>query len=217
MGEGATAELLPQSATEYPRTRPHVDRDDALIAGLGRGDPRAAERLVEVYGARAYGLAIRITRNPQDAEEIVQDALLTVARKIDTFRGEAAFGSWLYRIVANTAYQKARGRRRRGPEISLEEILPTFHEVGEHASPMLDWSPAIEDPERQTELRDVLNAALDALPEEYRTVIVLRDVEGLSNEEVAEALGLTVANVKTRVHRGRLFLRKRLADYASPA
>src|SRR5690242_2612058 len=217
MGEGATAELLPQSATEYPRTRPHVDRDDALIAGLGRGDPRAAERLVEVYGARAYGLAIRITRNPQDAEEIVQDALLTVARKIDTFRGEAAFGSWLYRIVANTAYQKARGRRRRGPEISLEEMLPTFHEAGEHASPMLDWSPAIEDPERQTELRDVLNAALDALPEEYRTVIVLRDVEGLSNEEVAEALGLTVANVKTRVHRGRLFLRKRLADYASPA
>lgn len=217
MGEGATAELLPQSATEYPRTRPHVDRDDALIAGLGRGDPRAAERLVEVYGARAYGLAIRITRSPQDAEEIVQDALLTVARKIDTFRGEAAFGSWLYRIVTNTAYQKARGRRRRGPEISLEEILPTFHEAGEHASPMLDWSPAIEDPERQTELRDVLNAALDALPEEYRTVIVLRDVEGLSNEEVAEALGLTVANVKTRVHRGRLFLRKRLADYASPA
>src|SRR5690242_21093807 len=80
MGEGATAELLPQSTTEYPRTRPHVDRDDALIAGLGRGDPRAAERLVEVYGARAYGLAIRITRSPQDAEEIVQDALLTVAR-----------------------------------------------------------------------------------------------------------------------------------------
>lgn len=217
MGDGATAALPPESATEGPRTPPHADRDDALIAALGRGDPQAAERLVEVYGARAYGLAIRITRNPQDAEEIVQDALLTVARKIDTFRGEAAFASWLYRIVANTAYQKARGRRRRGAEISLEEILPTFHEAGEHASPIVDWSPAVEDPERQAELRDVLNAALDALPEEYRTVIVLRDVEGLSNDEVAEALGLTVANVKTRVHRGRLFLRKQLAEYTSAA
>ena len=101
--------------------------------------------------------------------------------------------------------------------ISLDEILPTFHEAGERALPIVDWSPAVEDPERQTELRDVLNAALDALPEEYRAVIVLRDVEGFSNDEVAEALHLTVANVKTRVHRGRLFLRKRLADYASAA
>jgi RNA polymerase sigma-70 factor (ECF subfamily) len=217
MGLGATAELLPERVRQYPSTAAHVDRDHALIAALRRADPRAAERLVEVYGARAYGLAMRITRNAQDAEEIVQDALLTVARKIDTFRGEAAFGSWLYRIVANAAYQKARGRRRHHAEISLDEILPTFHEAGEHALPIVDWSPAVEDPERQTELRDVLNAALDALPEEYRAVIVLRDVEGLSNDEVAEALHLTVANVKTRVHRGRLFLRKRLADYASAA
>jgi RNA polymerase sigma-70 factor, ECF subfamily len=217
MGEQAIGELRREMPSEYGGTAPRTDRDEALVGALRRGEPAAAERLVEAYGARAYGLALRITRNAQDAEEIVQDALWTIARKIDSFRGEAAFGSWLYRIVANAAYQRVRGQHRRRSEISLDEILPTFHESGEHATPIVDWSPAVEDPARQTELREILSAALDTLPEEYRTAVILRDVEGLSNNEVAQALGLSVANVKTRIHRARLFLRHRLAEGAFAA
>ena len=90
-----------------------------------------------------------------------------------------------------------------------------FHEDGEYAPTIVDWSPALNDPARQSELRRVLASAMNALPEDYRTAIVLRDVEGFSTIEVAQTLGLSVANVKTRVHRGRLFLRKRLVEYAS--
>jgi len=170
----------------------------------------AAERLVTRYGDRAYRLASGITGNGQDAEEVVQDAFWTVVRKIDTFRGESAFGSWLYRIVANAAYQKLRGRQSRRRELSLDEVLPFFDEDGRHVAPMADWSPRVDDPSVQAELRMALTSAIDELPAAYRTVLVLRDVEGRSNLEIAEALGLSLPVVKTRVHRARLFLRKRL-------
>jgi RNA polymerase sigma-70 factor (ECF subfamily) len=196
------------------RSLPHrraVDRDAALVEQLRREDAGAAEALVGVYGARAYRLAIRITGNASDAEEVVQDALWTVVRKINTFRGESAFGSWLYRIVANAAYQKVRGQRRR-TEVSLDDLLPVFHDDGTHAAPIDDWSPRANDPAHQAEMRRVLSEALDALPKDARTAVILRDVEGCSTAEVAETLGLTIANAKTRVHRARLFLRHRLGE-----
>jgi RNA polymerase sigma-70 factor (ECF subfamily) len=189
-----------------------VDRDRQLVEALRRGEPAATEHLVATYGDRAYRLASGIAGSAQDAEEVVQDAFWTVVRKIDTFRGESAFGSWFYRIVANAAYQKLRRRPGRRSEISLDEVLPVFHESGQHAEPIADWSTSVDDPSRQTELRTALTAAIDELPSDYRLVLILHDVEGLSNLEVAETLGLGVANVKTRVHRARLFLRKRLAD-----
>jgi RNA polymerase sigma-70 factor, ECF subfamily len=195
--------------TLFPRKA--IDRDAALVAQLRRQDEGAAEALVSAYGNRVYRLAIRITGNASDAEEVVQDALWTVVRKIDTFRGDSAFGSWLYRIVANAAYQKVRGQRRR-TEISLDDVLPTFHEDGQHAAAIIDWSPRVDDPSHQTELRRVLSAALDALPADHRTAVILRDVEGLSVAEVAATLGLSVANAKTRVHRARLVLRSHLAE-----
>jgi len=186
------------------------DHDGGLIEALRLGDPGAPERLITTYGDRAYRLAIRITGNRQDAEEVVQDALWAVVRKIDTFRGDAAFGSWLYRIVANAAYQNLRGRQRRRGELSLDEVLPVFDERGRHVAPMADWLPRVDDPAIQAELRVALTSAIDELPAAYRTVLVLRDVEGLSLVEIGEALSLSVPNVKTRVHRARLFLRKRL-------
>ena len=173
----------------------------------------ATEALVAVYGDRVYRLAIGITGNHSDAEEVVQDALWTVVRKIDTFRGESAFGSWLYRIVANAAYQKLRHRPGRRGEISLDEVLPPFHESGQHVTPSADWSPSVDDPSRQAELRMALTASIEELPPDYRAVVLLHDVEGLSNVEVAESLGITVANAKSRTHRARLFLRSRLAVY----
>jgi RNA polymerase sigma-70 factor, ECF subfamily len=190
--------------------RKALDPDAALVEQLRGEDAGAAEALVGAYSSRVYRLASRITGNPSDAEEVVQDALWSVVRKIGTFRGESAFGSWVYRIVANAAYQKVRGQRRH-PEISLDDVLPAFHEDGAHAAPIDDWSAKVDDPSHRTELRRALNAALDALSGRDRTAVVLRDVEGFSMAEVAATLGLSVANAKSRVHRARLFLRQRLA------
>ena len=188
------------------------DRDLSLLEALKRQDSTAAERLVMAYGERAFRLAARITGNEEDAEEVVQDAFLSVVRKIDTFRCESAFASWLYRIVANAAYQKLRGRRGRRQELSLDEVLPSFDGAGHHAAPLVDWAPRMDDPSVQTDLRTALTSAIEALPDAYRAVLVLRDVEGWSPVEIAQTLGLSVCNVKSRTHRARLFLRKQLGD-----
>ena len=200
--------LEPETAAVAQSRR--VDRDLDLLAALRRREPMAAERLVTTYGDRAYRLATSITGNGQDAEEVVQDAFWTVIRKIDGFRGESAFGSWLYRIVANAAYQKLRRSRRR--DLSWDEVMPVFDDRGCHAGPMADWSARVDDPSIQTELRLALTSAIEELPAAYRSVLVMRDVRGLSNPEIAELLGLSVPVVKTRVHRARLFLRKQLDD-----
>ena len=216
--------MMPQSTGTFdsrPSTGAHArygvvggeqgrDRDGGLLELLRLGQPGAAEQLIATYGDRAYRLAVRITGNEQDAEEVVQDALWAVVRKIATFRGDSAFGSWLYRIVANAAYQKLRGRQRRGRELSLDEVLPLFDESGCHVAPIADWSPRVGNPEVQAELRMALTSAIDELPATYRAVLVLRDVEGRSTREIANTLGIGVPLVKTRVHRARLFLRKRL-------
>jgi RNA polymerase sigma-70 factor, ECF subfamily len=195
--------------------RAESDRD--LLDALRSREPLAAERLVDRYGERAYRLARRITGNGPDADEVVQDAFWAVIRKIDSFRGGSAFGSWLYRIVANAAYQKTRSRNNRRHEVSLDEVLPLFDGSGHHAAPVDDWSPYVEDPALQAEMRMALGAAIDALPAPYRTVLILRDIDGRSCAEIADALGLNVCAVKTRVHRARLFLRKRLGDCATTA
>ena len=192
--------------------RPYTYGDHDIVEALRLRESSAAETLVTRYGERAYRLARRITGNGQDAEEVVQDAFWTVVRKIDTFRGESAFGSWLYRIVANAAYQRLRRRPSSRREISWDEVLPAFDESGRHLAPGVDWSARVEDPARQVELRTALSAAIDELPAAFRAVLVLRDVEGRSNGEIADMLGLNTALVKTRVHRARLFLRKRLGE-----
>jgi RNA polymerase sigma-70 factor (ECF subfamily) len=205
-------EAVLELETSTADRRRRSDRDLDLLEALRLQEPTAAERLVATYGERAYRLATSITGNGQDAEEVVQDAFWTVVRKIDTFRGESAFGSWLYRIVANAAYQKLRGRQSRGRDLSSDEVLPSFDAQGRHVGPTADWSARVDDPSVQTELRMALTSAIDELPPVARTVLVLRDVEGLSNLEIAEALGLSVPIVKTRVHRARLFLRKQLGN-----
>ena len=193
------------------------DRDAALVEGLRRGDAAAPELLLDTYGDRVYRLAIRITGNEQDAEEVAQDAPWTSARKIGTFKGESAFGSWVYRITANTAYQKLRGRRARRNEVLWDDLQPAFDDHRHHTGPVADWSAKIEEPALQTELRAVLTAAIKDLPADYRTAFLMHDVEGLSNPEIAETLHLSLAAVKSRVHRSRLFLRAHLARYMEAA
>ena len=190
-----------------------VDGDAGLVEALRRDDPEAPELLVERFGDRVYRLALRITGSNEDAEEAAQDALWTAARKIQMFKGESAFGSWLYRITANTAYQKLRSRRAKAAEIALDDVLPALDQDGRHFEPMDDWSNRVDEHALQGELRRVLGEAIDALPPDYRTALVMHDVEGLSNPDIADALGISLAAVKSRVHRSRLFVRKRLADY----
>jgi RNA polymerase sigma-70 factor (ECF subfamily) len=179
-----------------------ADRDRELVNILRGRDPAAAERLVATYGKRAHRLASRIVRNAEDAEEVIQDAFWSVLRRIDTFRGESAFGTWVYRIVANAAYVKLRATRRQRSEVSLDE-LPAPREAHRH-----DVEPLV-----RAELRSVLSAAIDDLPASYRCVIVLRDIEGLSAPETSTTLNLSIPNVKSRTHRARLRLRQRLTEY----
>jgi RNA polymerase sigma-70 factor (ECF subfamily) len=193
-----------------------MDRDAALVDNLRRREAGAAEALVATYGDRVYRLAIRITGNEQDAEEVMQDAFWTATRKIDTFKGESAFGSWLYRVTANAAYQKLRGRHGRRHEVPLDDAAPA-QDGDSQRSVHGDWSAKIEEPAVQAELRAVLTAAINDLPGDYRVAFVLHDVEGLSNPEIAETLNISLPAVKSRVHRSRLFLRRRLADYVAAA
>jgi RNA polymerase sigma-70 factor (ECF subfamily) len=193
--------------------RPKADKDAALVEALRRESPDAVEALVSEYGDRVYRLAMRITGRRADAEEVAQDALWTAARKIDLFKGEAAFGSWLYRITANAAYQKLRTRKGRQQEIAWDDLLPGLDADSRHFEPMEDWSARVDEIALQGELREVLTEAIDTLPPDYRTALVMHDVEGLSNPEIAEALGISLPAVKSRVHRSRLFLRQRLSEY----
>jgi RNA polymerase sigma-70 factor, ECF subfamily len=192
---------------------PRVDVDAELVEALRREEPDAAERLVQRFGDRVYRLAMRITGLNEDAEEAAQDALWTAARKIHMFKGESAFGSWVYRITANAAYQKLRTRRQKAAEISMDDVLPSLDGDGRHFEPMDDWSNRVDEQALQGELRRVLQQAIDGLPADYRTALVLHDVEGLSNPDIAEALNISLPAVKSRVHRSRLFVRKHLADY----
>ena len=194
-----------------------IDADADLVAALRREDEDAAALLVERYGDKVYRLGLRITGSPEDAEEVAQDALWTAARKIGTFKGESAFGSWLYRIAANAAYMKLRARKSKGREIAMEDVIPAFDEEGIHFEPMDDWSPRVDEQALHNELRDVLQHAIDDLPPDYRTALVMHDIEGMSNPDIAETLGISLPAVKSRVHRSRLFVRQKLSNYLQTA
>jgi RNA polymerase sigma-70 factor (ECF subfamily) len=191
---------------------PAATADERLHQDLLAQAPGAVETLVHRYGGKVYRLALRITGSPEDAQEVTQDVLWTVTRKIGTFKGESALGSWIYRIAANAAYEKLRGRRGRD-EVSWETLLPAFDADGHLVDPAHDWSQMWEDPALQTEVRRRLQEAVESLPADYRTAFVLHDLEGLSNPEIAGLLGISLPAVKSRVHRSRLFLRQRLAEY----
>ncbi len=198
------------SRTLRPQGQGRQEAD--LVARLQAGQEAAFEALLAQYQHRIYRLAWHLTRNREDAEEVVQDTFFSVYRKIGDFKGRAALGTWLYRIATNSALMRLR-RRRPEPHLSIEEELPGFAGDGGHARPVADWSDRPDDPLLAQELRQVLQEAIAALPPIYKAVVVLRDIEGLSNQEAAEALGTTVLAVKSRLHRAHLALRERLGSY----
>jgi RNA polymerase sigma-70 factor (ECF subfamily) len=188
-----------------------TELETTLIERLRARDTAALETLMQQHAGRVYRVAFGITRNPSDADEVVQDVFLALFNKIDSFEGRAALGSWLYRVATNTALIKCRGKRAQ-LEVKLEDHLPTFlpdgHRAGERSFLLADWSQNPEDRLLSAETRTILERALQALPEHYRAVLILRDVEELSNEEVAEVTGESVATVKSRLHRARMALRE---------
>jgi len=194
-----------------------TDDIESLAALAAGGDRRALESLLVEIQPRVRRICGRMLLYPEDAEEAAQDALWTAARKIQMFKGESAFGSWIYRITANAAYQKLRTRRQKSAEIAMDDVLPALDGDGRHFEPMDDWSNRVDEQALQGELRRVLQQAIDGLPADYRTALVLHDVEGLSNPDIAEALNISLPAVKSRVHRSRLFVRKQLADYLKTA
>jgi RNA polymerase sigma-70 factor, ECF subfamily len=187
----------------------------ALVAASRDGDPAALEALVRNHQDRVYGFAMRMCRNAEDAKDILQDTFLGVIRSIREFREESKFSTWLYRIAANACLKK----RRRGvhdptpeQELSLDDLMPRPDAEGRKPE-IPDWSGDAERALLHGELSARMESAIDKLPRDYKIVLVLRDVEGLSAEETAQAVGLSVPAVKSRLHRARVFVRRELADY----
>ena len=189
--------------------------DSALIERLQAGDDTAVAELARNYGAKMYQLALRYTRNKEDAEEVVQDVLLKVRDKIDAFRGDAALSSWIYRITFNTAMSRLRATKSTRMHEVPDEPLDTHDDGAPRAMAPADWSNLGDDLVHRRQMRAALRVAVAELPAIYRAPVILRDLRGLSTEEASRRLKVKDQTLKSRLHRGRLILRDRLADFAN--
>lgn len=181
--------------------------DRELIEEFRNGNQQSFEALIARYEEKAYSLATRFTRNPEDAEEVLQDVFVTVYRKIAGFEGKSSFSSWLYRVTVNAGLMKLR-KRKQDRSTPIEDILPQLE------NSMVLRTKEQHDAANLTYRKELITAIEDAiskLPDDYRPVFVLRDIDGLTSREVSEILGLSVPAVKSRLHRSRLMLRRRLA------
>ena len=183
-----------------------------LIDRLKAGDETALETLFNLHSAKLYNVALRILGGDRsDAEEIIQDVFLTAFRKASMFQGNSQFSTWLYRLTVNAALGRIR-RSKKHKKVEYDEFLPKFQNDGHHqVRPVVDWSDSLDAAYSQQETRALLAQAVGQLKTVDKSVVVLSDVEGMSDKEIAETLNLTVSAVKTRLHRARLFLRGKLA------
>jgi len=188
-----------------------------LIERLRAGDSSAVDDLAAAYGPRIYQLAFRYMKNKEDAEEVAQDVLLKVVRKIEAFRGDSALSSWIYRITFNAAMSRLRNSKFTRPaEVSAEDVFATADSADGTRAPREtpDWTNLADEAFMRGQLRARLDAAMQELPPIYRIPVVLRDIQGLSTEEASQMLQVKTQTLKSRLHRGRLILRHRLADFA---
>ena len=181
--------------------------DDQLVLDAQSGAPRAFDALVARHRRAVYQLALRVTSNPHDAEEIVQDTLLVLHRRLASFRGESKFSTWLYSVTRNAALMHVRQRPR--PELWRDDERPSDDERPRDDGEEVDAEELLA----RRQLARTALAELSALPDEYRVPFVLRDVEGLSSRETADAVGINVNLVRQRVYRARRMLRRRLRPY----
>jgi len=176
--------------------------ESTLVAALRDGQEWAFEAMVRMYGGRMYAVARRICCNDEDARDVLQSAYLNAFRSLRTFEGSSQLATWLHRIVVNTALMRLRSQRRK-PEESIETLLPAFQEDGHHVEQFSDWPlPADRLLERE-DVRATVRACIAQLPENYRQVLLLRDIEELTTDEVAKMLQVTSTAVKVRLHRAR--------------
>jgi RNA polymerase sigma-70 factor, ECF subfamily len=191
--------------------------NDELLARLQAGDDRALDDLAMAYGSKIYQLAFRYLRNKEDAEEVAQDVLFKVYRKVGAFRGDAALSSWIYRITFNAAMSRLRtaafqraqeDERQRAAAADSDSPAPNPH------VDVADWSNMADEQMYRSQLRRRALRAILALPAIYRAPVMLRDIQGMSTEEASALLKVKDQTLKSRLHRGRLILRKQLADFA---
>jgi RNA polymerase sigma-70 factor (ECF subfamily) len=191
-----------------------VASERELVGRLQAGDRDAVSDLAAAYGSKIYQLAFRYMKNGEDAEEVAQDVLLKVYQKIAAFRGDSALASWIYRITFNTAMSRLRnGRFSRPAEVSQDE-KPEVGAFGPVSRETPDWSSQADDEVLRLQLRRKLVGAMLDLPPIYRAPVILRDIQGLSTEEASAVLRVKPQTLKSRLHRGRLILRARLAEFA---
>ena len=192
--------------------------DKQLIRRLQMGDEEAVRELADRYSHRIFQMALRHMKNHEDAEEVTQDVLMKVYRKIDRFRGDAALSSWIYRITFNTAMSRLRTHRaQRAAEAERDRVVKHGHQDEEAPSPRqpADWSRLPDEALLRTQLREAVADALPRLPEIYRVPVVLRDIEGLTTEEASTRLRVKDQTLKSRLHRGRVMLRRQLNAFTS--
>ena len=195
-------------------------QDQLLVARLQRGDQAAVRQLAELYGPRIHQLALRHMKNREDAEEVTQDVLMKVYRKIGAFRGDSALSSWIYRITFNTAMSRLRAHRgERAADQERDRALAARQSSDDStartSADPADWSHMPDEELLRFELRRAVEAAVRELPEIYREPVILRDFEGLTTEEASTRLKVKDQTLKSRLHRGRLLLRERLQAFAS--
>jgi RNA polymerase sigma-70 factor (ECF subfamily) len=172
--------------------------------------------MIRLYGGRLLAVARRLTQNEDDAHDAVQSAYLSAFRSLQTFEGNCQLSTWLHRIVVNAALMRLRTRRRK-PEASIEELLPAFQEDGHHVEQFSEWSARADELLERNETRATVRACIEQLPDNYREVLVLRDIDELSTQDVAEALSMTPTAVKVRLHRARQALSTLLRrEFARP-
>src|SRR5947199_8263076 len=193
-----------------PKVGEPISDEMALVQAAKAGDVEAFEELIRRYDRNVFRIAQHITQNREDAEDVVQDAFFKAYSNLAQFQGQSKFYTWLVRIAVNEALMKLR-RRRPERTVSLDEDVKT--EDDSFPREVADWSPNPEHQYTQAELREILDKTIHGLPATFRTVFVLRDVEGLSTEETADALDLSIPAVKSRLLRARLQLRERLNKY----
>ena len=197
---------------------PILTADQELLARLKSGDERALGELADAYSSKIYQLAFRYLRNKEDAEEITQDVLFKVYRKVDAFRGDAQLSSWIYRITFNAAMSRLRTARYQRAQAEDRRIAAATEEDESSARPrtpdVADWSNMADERVLRSQLRQRVFRAILALPAIYRAPVMLRDIQGMSTEEASAMLRVKDQTLKSRLHRGRLILRKQLADFA---
>jgi len=191
-------------------------RDESLLTRLQAGDEQALAELADTYRSKIFQLAFRYLRNREDAEEVTQDVLFKVYRKVGEFRGDAALSSWMYRITFNAAMSRLRTAKSQRAQV--DEAQAATSEIDESPKTtrreVADWSNLADERVFRAQLRRRVFSAILALPAIYRAPVVLRDLQGMSTEEASAMLRVKDQTLKSRLHRGRLILRKQLQDFA---